>query len=163
MPHERTPRNIEDLSFTPSFMDTEGYNTISLAAQHPGFFTPNSGGMGAIFHSQAGDLHTPTMGLNTITPLSLSNPMAPAPPNNGYGQFNQQYLAQNMPGMDLYAQQASFAPSAFMNRESAYDAMDGSTDGSSLHDIQVEPTSAVTSSTDFATGSVGMSYVDGEK
>lgn len=163
MPHNPTPRNLQDLSFTTSFMDPESFNLTSLATQHPGFYTPNSGGIGDIFHNQAGDLHTPRLGLSTITPLSLSNPMATPPQANGLGQFNPQYFAQHMPGINPYAQQKLFAPSEFMHHDSGYDAMDESADGSSLNDMPVESTSNVTSSTDFETGQVGMPFTDGEK
>lgn len=161
---ERTPRNLSDLGFTSQWMDPSAMPEMSLASQHPGFYTPNSGGMGAIFHSQAGDLHTPTLGLNMITPLSLANPMPGGPANHqqpGMDHFNPQYLAQHMPEMDSYAQQASYAPSAFMHRDSAFDAMDESVDGSSLNGVPVDQTSNVTASTDFSQMSV--SYAHGEK
>lgn len=164
IPPDCTPRNLQDLNFTPSFMDAESFNMMPLAPRHPGIFTPNSGGVGAIYHSQAGDLHAPTLGLNTITPLSLSIPMANAPQPNGFGQFNpqSQYFSQNIPDMNPYAQQASFAPSAFLQRESGYETMHESPDGR-LNEMQNESTSNATNSTDFTTGQVGMSYTDGEK
>ncbi|KAJ5594813.1 uncharacterized protein N7459_001021 [Penicillium hispanicum] len=163
-PNERTPRNLQDLNFSPSWMDPGSMLMAgSLAGQHPGFYTPNSGGMGAIFHNQAGDLHTPTVGLNMITPLSLANTIPGAQPN--MDQFNPQYLAQHMPDMNPYVQQASYAPSAFMHRDS-YDAMDESGDGSSINDIAVDNTSNLTTSTDLSAAgaaSVGMSFADGEQ
>lgn len=161
---ERTPRNLSDLSFTSTWMDPSAMPMMSLAGQHPGFYTPNSGGMGAIFHSQAGDLHTPTLGMNMITPLSLANPMPGGPANHqqpGLDHFNQQYLAQHVPEMNSYVQQASYAPSTFMHRESAFDAMDESIDDSSLNGIPVDQASNVTASTDFSRMSV--SYAQGEK
>lgn len=160
---ERTPRNLSDLGFTSQWMDPSAMPMMSLAGQHPGFYTPNSGGMGAIYHSQAGDLHTPTLGMNMITPLSLANPM-PDPTNQqqpGLDHFNQQYLAQHIPDMNSYVQQASYAPSAFMHRESAFDAMDESVDDSSLNGIPVDQASNVTASTDFS--EMSISYAHGEK
>lgn len=157
---ERTPRNISDLGFTPSWMDPSAMPMMSLAGQHPGFYTPNSGGMGAIFHSQAGDLHTPTLGLHQMTPLSLSNPVA-ANPQMGMEQFNPQYLAQHMPEMNPYVQQASYAPSAFMHREPNFDAMDESVDDASLNGLPMDQASTVTASTDYSRMSV--SYAEGEK
>ena len=169
-PNERTPRNLQDLNFSPSWMDPGSMHMMSLAGQHPGFYTPNSGGMGAIFHNQAGDLHTPTVGLNTITPLSLSNPIAG--PQHGaqpvLEHFNPQYLAQHMPGMNSYTQQATFAPSAFMQRDSGYDVMDETVDDSSINGIpldQASNMSAVTAS-EFSVSSanaMGMAYTSGEK
>lgn len=162
---ERTPRNLSDLNYTSTWMDPSAMPMMSLAGQHPGFYTPNSGGMGAIYHSQAGDLHTPTLGLNMITPLSLAHPMPGGPANHqqpGIDHFNPQYLAQHMPEMNSYVhQQASFAPSAFMHRESAFDAMDESVDDSSLNGISVDQASNMTASTDLSNMSV--SYAQGEK
>ncbi|KAJ5239746.1 hypothetical protein N7468_004365 [Penicillium chermesinum] len=113
-PQDRTPRNLHDLDFSPSWMDPHGnMNMMSLAAQHPGFYTPNSAGMGTIFHSQAGDLTLPHSGINT---------------------FNQPYLAEQMPDMtNPFMQQASYAPSAFIQQEpESFDMMDDSVDGSSI-------------------------------
>ncbi|KAJ5674122.1 hypothetical protein N7462_009561 [Penicillium macrosclerotiorum] len=160
--HERTPRNFQDLGFTPSWMDPQSMQMMSLAGQHPGFYTPNSGGMGATFHSQAGDLHTPTLGLNMITPMSLSNSIAATQqnPQPGLEHFNQQYMAHQMPDMNSYMQQASYAPSAFMHRDS-YDVMDESGDGSSLNELPVDQASNFTASTDYS-GVMDMAYAEGE-
>lgn len=144
-------------------MDPESFTLISLAPHHPRFFTPNSDGMGTIFHNQAGDLHTPGLGLNTIHPLSLSNLMGTNPQANGVGQFNAQYFAQHTTGITPYAQQASFTPSEFIYHDSGYDEMDESADGSSLNDMPVESKSNITSSRDFETDQVDMPYTDGEK
>ena len=162
--NERTPRNLQDLNYSPTWMDTGSMlMTASLAGQHPGFYTPNSGGMGAIFHSQAGDLHTPTVGLNMITPLSLSNPIQGI--HHNLEHFNPQYIAQNLHDMNPYLQQASYAPSAFMHRV-YYDAMDESGDSSSVYDIAIDAASNVTASTEFSVSGIapmGISYIEGEK
>jgi hypothetical protein len=161
-PNERTPRNLHDLNFTPSWIDPQSMTMMSLAGQHPGFYTPNSGGMGAIFHNQAGDLHTPTAGLNMITPLSLSNPIPigqhnAQPPIN---HFNPQYLAQHMPDMDPYVQQQTFAPSAFMHRDS-FEPMDESVDTTSIHSLPVDQASNISVSTEYSSA-LHVSYAEGE-
>ena len=104
LPSERTPRNLHDLNFSPSWMDPHGtMNMMSLAAQHPGFYTPNSAGMGAIFHSQAGDLHTPTVGIHAITPMSLNSAMQNPPhPHSGIDSFNQPFMAQQIPSCNRH-------------------------------------------------------------
>ncbi|KAJ5634277.1 hypothetical protein N7528_002119 [Penicillium herquei] len=166
--NERTPRNFQDLNFSPSWMDPGSMQMMSLAGQHPGFYTPNSGGMGAIFHNQAGDLHTPTVGLHTMTPLSLSNQVAP-PPQHGMDHFNQHYMAQQMPDMNPYMQQPSYAPSAFMQR-GGYDVMDETVDDSSMNEFPIDQASDIsniTTSTDFSARNatanpMGVSYA-GEK
>lgn len=157
---ERTPRNLQDLNFTPSWIDPQSMTMMSLAGQHPGFYTPNSGGMGAIFHNQAGDLHTPTAGLNMITPLSLSNtvPIGQHNAPSTINHFNQQYLAQHMPDMNPYVQQQpTFAPSAFMHRDS-FEAMDESVDSTSIHSLQGSNMSAPSE----YSGALNVSYADGE-
>lgn len=163
---ERTPRNLQDLNFTPSWIDSQSMTMMSLAGQHPGFYTPNSGGMGAIFHNQAGDLHTPTAGLNMITPLSLPNPIPIGQhnPPSTINHFNQQYLAQHMPDMNPYVQQQTFAPSAFIHRDS-YDAMDESVDTpsiTSINSLPIDQASNLSVSTDFS-GALNISYAEGEK
>lgn len=161
---QRTPRNLQDLNFSPSWMDPNAMDMMSsFAGQHPGFYTPNSGGMGAVFHNQAGDLHTPTAGLNMMTPLSLSNAMSGPPPGQPRlnQQFNQQYLANQLPNINPYIQQASFAPSEFMHRDS-FDAMDESGDNRSLHSIPVDQISSTTTSTDHS-NSMNLLYARGEK
>lgn len=163
---ERTPRNLQDLNFSPSWMDPSAMELMSsFAGQHPGFYTPNSGGMGAVFHNQAGDLHTPTEGLRMMTPLSLSNAMSGPPPGHRVHldqQFNPQYLANNhLPDINPYIQQGSFAPSEFMHRD-AFDAMDESGDNRSLHSIPVDQISNATPSTDHS-NSMNISYAEGEK
>ncbi|KAJ5174440.1 uncharacterized protein N7482_000317 [Penicillium canariense] len=160
---ERTPRNLQDLDFTQSWIDPQPMHTMSLAGQHPGFFTPNSGGMGAIFHNQAGDLHTPTMGLNMITPLSLSNSISQGQPNgqSTLDHFNQQYLGQHMPDMNPYVQQQSFAPSAFMHRDS-YEPMDESVDSASLNGVPMDQVSTISTSTDYSVA-MNPAYAEGEK
>lgn len=45
---------------------------FSMFAQLPGYYTPTPNGTSTLYHSQAGDLHTPTLGAALNTPLSLS-------------------------------------------------------------------------------------------
>ncbi|OGE53386.1 hypothetical protein PENARI_c008G07912 [Penicillium arizonense] len=164
--NDRTPRNMQELGLTPSWMEPGSFSMMPFAGQHSGLYTPNSGGMGAIYHNQAGDLHTPT-GMHMITPLSLTNPMNGAHhhPGNGFEPFNPQFLA-SMPEINPYAQQASYAPSAFMHHNSNYNVMDESLDDSSVNDMNIDSASNVTASTDFS-GPTGptedMSYAKGEK
>jgi hypothetical protein len=149
-------------------MDPASMNMIPMANQNPGFYTPNSGGMGAVFHSQAGDLHTPTAGLHTMTPLSLSNPITGPQNHPVMGHFSPQFLGHQMPEMNPYLQ-ASYAPSAFMQRDPGYDVMDETVDDSSVNGIQLDTASnisSMTASTEFssvpATHPIGLTYA-GEK
>ncbi|KAJ5924512.1 hypothetical protein N7466_008699 [Penicillium verhagenii] len=165
---QRTPRNLQDLNFSPSWLDSGSVNMVPMANQHPGFYTPNSGGLGAIFHSQAGDLHTPTAGLHTMTPLSLTNPITgPHQHHPGMSHFSPQYLQHHhqMPEMNPYMQ-SSYAPSAFMQRDAGYDVMDETVDDSSVNGISIDQmsnASGITASTDFSSAPgthppIGVSY-----
>lgn len=154
--NQRTPRNLHDLNISPSWMDQSSLHMASFAGQNPGLYTPNSGGLGAIFHNQAGDLHTPTLGINMMTPLSLSNHIAPHP--QGLDNFNPQFLNHNMPEVNPYLHQPSFAPSAFMQPDSTFDVMDESGDTSSLND-----SASVTASTETSAVDNGIAYARGEK
>lgn len=165
---ERTSRNLQDHKFPPSWMDSSSMVMIPMANRHPGFYTPNSGSMGAIFHNQAGDLHTPTGGLHTMTPLSFAKPLeGPQQCHSGMSQCSPQFLQSQMPEINPYMQ-GSYAPSAFVQRDPGYDVMDETGDesvnGSSLD--QASNISSVTASADFssvpATHPISVSYA-GEK
>lgn len=67
-----TPRgNTEQWRFTPSLLDPNSFAFASFANQPPGYYTPTPGGTNTIYHSQAGDLHTPGFSFGLGTPLSL--------------------------------------------------------------------------------------------
>ncbi|KAJ5749050.1 uncharacterized protein N7511_010746 [Penicillium nucicola] len=169
--HDRTPRNMQELGLTPSWMEPGSFSMMPFGG-HSGLYTPNSGGLGAIYHNQAGDLHTPT-GMHMMTPLSLANPMHGSHhhPNNGFEPFNPHFLA-SMPDINPYAQhaqhaqQASYAPSAFMHRNSNYNAMDEAVDDSSVNDMNMDSASNITASTDFSAPAISnddISYAKGEQ
>ncbi|KIW69653.1 hypothetical protein PV04_05517 [Phialophora macrospora] len=132
-----TPKPFADAwRFTPSLMDPNSYAFSAFANQPPGYYTPTPGGFGTLYHPQAGDLHTPGMGMNT--PLSL--------PHSVHGMhaqdqlmhlhhFNPHFLHQPHPFQDLFQQQQpvhvptqqqqTFAPQQFLqHQDSGYVAMD---------------------------------------
>jgi hypothetical protein len=133
-----TPKPFADTwRFTPSLMDPNSYAFSAFANQPPGYYTPTPGGFGTLYHPQAGDLHTPGMGMNT--PLSL--------PHSVHGlsaedhmmhlqHFNPHLLHQPHPFQTLFqppqppvhvpTQQApTFAPQQFLqHQDSGYVAMD---------------------------------------
>ncbi|CAG8353511.1 unnamed protein product [Penicillium salamii] len=147
---------MHDLNLTLTGMEPGSYSMMPSANQHPGFYTPNSGGMGAIFHNQAGDLHTPTGMYLTPGPQHQHS--------HGVGPFHPQLMPNLMPEINSYADQASYAPSAFINWDSGYDAMNYSADASSINDSQVETASQMTASTDvLAQITSDMSYASGEQ
>ncbi|KAK8226119.1 CP2 transcription factor family protein-like protein [Phyllosticta capitalensis] len=67
-----TPRGpVDQWRFTPSLMDPNSFAFASFANQPPGYYTPTPGGTNTLYHSQAGDLHTPGFSMGLGTPLSM--------------------------------------------------------------------------------------------
>lgn len=125
---------------TPSMLDTNSFAFTSFANQHSeGFTTPTpGGGMGSVFHNQAGDLHTPGMGFGLGTPLSISTSeghsnSASAIDMHGFHP----HLLQSQPYSNptLFAQQQSYAPSSFVHQDSGYETMHGRHNGLPSEDM----------------------------
>ena len=143
-----TPRaQHEPWRFTPSLLDPNSYAFTSFANQPPGYYTPTPGGTNILYSNQAGDLHTPGlgMGVGLGTPLSLptsadamqSSTMLdmsafghhiPQPHFQNFNPFGQHGHPQHPP----LQQQQSFAPSSFVHQDTGYETMDH--DGSPLTD-----------------------------
>ncbi|KAJ5264702.1 hypothetical protein N7505_007495 [Penicillium chrysogenum] len=114
--NDRTPRNMHELGLTHPWMESASDSMIPPANQHTSFYAPTSSGMGAMFHNQAGDLHSPT-GMH-LTPLSGR----PAIHNSHSVSFEPFHAGFMNPMNDMNTQQPSYAPSAFMHSDSGYDA-----------------------------------------
>ncbi|EXJ85847.1 hypothetical protein A1O1_06216 [Capronia coronata CBS 617.96] len=140
-PQDATPKHFADgWRFTPSLMDPNSFAFSAFANQPPGYlYTPTPGGYSTLYHPQAGDLHTPGMGMNT--PLSLPHSvqaMHAHDPLMHLQHFNPHFLHQPHPFQDAFqpaqpqvsviAQQPqSFAPQQFLqHQDSGYVAMDDS-------------------------------------
>lgn len=126
---DATPKGLHDQwKFTPSLMDPNSFVFSTFANQPPGYYTPTPGGVNTLFHSQAGDLHTPGMGMNIGTPISLpqtASTLSAASTNVPLQHYQQQLLQphqfENLPN---YAPQQVFAPSSFLqHKDSGYEAM----------------------------------------
>ncbi len=127
--HDATPKGLQDQwRFTPSLMDPNSFAFSTFANQPPGYYTPTPGGLNTLYHSQAGDLHTPGMGMNIGTPLSLpqtANVLSAANVNLPLQHYQphmlQPHQFENVPS---YAPQHVFAPSSFLqHKDSGYEAM----------------------------------------
>jgi CP2 transcription factor len=132
-----TPRaTAEQWRFTPSLLDPNSYAFSSFANQPPGYYTPTPGGTNTIYHSQAGDLHTPGYAMGVGTPLSMPTSEAGVqvgqPPPATMHQFNAQVMAPHLfqnPNPFAYEQplphaqdhQQSFAPHQFSHQQSHFD------------------------------------------
>jgi hypothetical protein len=127
--HDATPKGLHDQwRFTPSLMDPNSFAFSTFANQPPGYYTPTPGGVNTLYHSQAGDLHTPGMGMNIGTPLSLPQTANALPTvnvnvalQNYQPHLLQPHQFENVPN---YAPQQVFAPSSFLqHKDSGYEAM----------------------------------------
>lgn len=132
--HDPTPRaSHEPFRFTPSLLDPNSFAFASFANQPPGYYTPTPGGTNTLYHSQAGDLHTPSMGISIGTPLSL--PTSEGAVSLGsvldMHHFSQSTLqsALHVPHLQSFSPfgaQTSFAPSQFQTQPAAFEPMDAS-------------------------------------
>ena len=135
-----TPKPFNDAwRFTPSIMDPNSYAFSAFANQPPGYYTPTPGGFATLYHPQAGDLHTPGMGMNT--PLSLPHSVDGLHAQDQLmhlQHFNPQLVHQSHPFQELFQhqqaavhvptqQQQTFHPQQFLqHQDSGYVAMDDS-------------------------------------
>lgn len=135
---DATPKPYTDAwRFTPSLMDPNSFAFSAFANQPPGYYTPTPGGFGTLYHPQAGDLHTPGMGINT--PLSLphsGHALHAQDPLMHLQHFNPHLLHQPHPFHDPFQHQQpqvhvpqqqpqTFAPQQFLqHQDSGYVAMD---------------------------------------
>ncbi|EUC49729.1 hypothetical protein COCMIDRAFT_22708 [Bipolaris oryzae ATCC 44560] len=127
-----TPRgNNEPWRFTPSLLDPNSFAFTSFANQPPGYYTPTPGGTNTLYHSQAGDLHTPGFSFGLGTPLSLptsegglhAGQIAPTAHLHGFNHHalgSHHFQNANPFGMQPQHSQ-SFAPHQFTHQPSAFD------------------------------------------
>ncbi|KAL3426236.1 CP2 transcription factor [Phlyctema vagabunda] len=145
-----TPRaQHEPWRFTPSLLDPNSFAFSAFANQPPGYYTPTPGGTNTLYHNQAGDLHTPGMGMGMGlgTPLSLptsadgihGGPMMDMsafghhmPPHfQNYNPFSHPQQQQHL-HPSQQPQQSSYAPSSFIHQDTGYETMEH--DGSPFED-----------------------------
>ncbi|RDW77277.1 hypothetical protein BP6252_05330 [Coleophoma cylindrospora] len=144
-----TPRaQHEPWRFTPSLLDPNSFAFSAFANQPPGYYTPTPGGTNTLYHNQAGDLHTPGMGIGMGmglgTPLSLptsadglhGGPMMDMSalghhmPPHFYNPFGHQQQHQQHHHQQQQLEQSSYAPSSFVHQDTGYETMEH--DGSPL-------------------------------
>jgi hypothetical protein len=131
--HDPTPRGSDQpWRFTPSLLDPNSFAFTSFANQPPGYYTPTPGGTNTLYHSQAGDLHTPGFSFGLGTPLSLPTSEGgvhagqAAPPHlhgfntHALGSHHNHFQNVNPFGMQPQHSQA-FAPHQFTHAPSAFD------------------------------------------
>lgn len=140
-----TPRGLYPTDrFTPSALLDPNSNAFHLFAnQLPGYYTPTPNGTNTVYHSQAGDLHTPGFSLNVGTPLSMPNTenalhaaQTSGPPMPGFhSSALAPHLFQNAhPFHDINPQQ-TFAPQQFYHQPGAFDPLGQSIEESPLESM----------------------------
>lgn len=137
-----TPRaqHNDPWRFTPSMLDPNSFAFSNFANQPPGYYTPTPGGSHTLYHNQAGDLHTPGMGLGMGLGTPLSHPtssdglhtgaMMEMPmfghhvPSQHFQNYNPfaQHTQQQHHGQ--HQQETSYAPSSFIHQDTGYETMD---------------------------------------
>ncbi|KAK5114738.1 hypothetical protein LTR62_002312 [Meristemomyces frigidus] len=132
---------------TPSIMDPDSHHFNMFANQMPGYYTPTPGGTGTLFHSQAGDLHTPGFVMNGLgTPLSMPTSeggLHPGPQAHTFHNFHahvpQHVQAQHFHNIDPFhmQHQPAFPPHHFTHHPS-FEGMEGPIGESPLDDLAVE-------------------------
>ncbi|KAL3475046.1 CP2 transcription factor-domain-containing protein [Aspergillus californicus] len=132
------PQPQDTQYMAPTMIDHNSAQFINPVNQLHGYYTPNSGGLGAIYNSPAGDLHTPGMGINMMTPLSLSQQGLSNSTGIPLDPFHPQLLQQHYHNPQQYAPQAEFAPSAFVQSDMGFDIVDDSIDEGSLNDVDMQ-------------------------
>ena len=114
--------------FTPSILDTNSFTFASFANHQTSDFDATPGGTNTVFHNnQAGDLHTPGMGFQLGTPLSVANSAGQSDTTAAidmHGFHTHLLHAQPFQNPSRFTPQQSYAPSSFIHQDSAYDTME---------------------------------------
>lgn len=145
-----TPRaQHEPWRFTPSLLDPNSFAFTSFANQPPGYYTPPPGGLNTLYHPQAGDLHTPGIGLGMGLGTPLSDPSSADGLHHGglmnmsafshdmnpqfqnYNPFSHPPQQQQQQHHQHQPQQVSYAPSSFVHQDTGYETME--------QDVSVSP------------------------
>ncbi|GJN87004.1 hypothetical protein PLIIFM63780_010586 [Purpureocillium lilacinum] len=128
-----TPRaSHEPWRFTPSLLDPNSYAFNSFANAPPGYYTPTPGGNNTLFHSQAGDLHTPTlvMAQGLGTPLSMPTSGdglqsgVTTMDMSGFQNLQPHQFHHFNPFIQAPPPQPGFAPSSFVHQDTGYETIE---------------------------------------
>ncbi|KAL1881134.1 hypothetical protein VTK73DRAFT_4581 [Phialemonium thermophilum] len=129
-----TPRATNDpWRFTPSLLDNNSFSFNSFSNVGTGYYPPTPGGTNTLYHPQAGDLHTPTLGLGMGMNTPLSMPTTDGTLHSSTSMVNLGGFQQGLHPQQLHhfnpfiqppAPQPSFAPSTFVHHDTGYETMD---------------------------------------
>ncbi|EEP82606.1 conserved hypothetical protein [Uncinocarpus reesii 1704] len=113
--------------FTPSLMDPNSFAFSTFASQPSEYYaaTPTANGLPNSTHP--GDMQTPNMAVNLLTPLGIphSTSADPTMPHSAIdlGPFQHPFLANQAHGVDPFGHVQGFAPSTFLRRDPDYTAL----------------------------------------
>lgn len=116
---------------TPLFMDPNSFEFISFVSQPPSLYTPTRSSTNTLYHSQAGDLHTPGTGMYLGTPLSTPHTDQSLQWHDSGVEMQhfQSHLVNHHPfaqqQQQQQPQQQPYAPNhSLQHRDSGYEAME---------------------------------------
>ncbi|KAI9845445.1 MAG: hypothetical protein M1837_004923 [Sclerophora amabilis] len=142
--HDFTPKGHQQDQWrlTPSLLDPDSFAFASFANQPPGYYTPTPGGTNTLYHSQAGDLHTPSMGIGLGTPSSLPLSESGLHVNSAMDMhdFSDTSLqSHQFHPFHPFGSQQTFAPSQFHHQPTSFEPMDASAEASpTMNDIGLD-------------------------
>ncbi|KAK4549078.1 hypothetical protein LTR36_007534 [Oleoguttula mirabilis] len=143
------PWHFGTSGLTPSMMDPNSHSFNMFANQMPGYYTPTPGGTNTLYHSQAGDLHTPGYIMGLGTPLSMPTSEGTlhagqqAASFQGFHAHLPQHMQQssfqnvNPFHMQHHHHQQGFPPHHFTHH-SSYEPMEGPVGESPVEDLGVD-------------------------
>ncbi|KAL9080313.1 MAG: hypothetical protein Q9157_000900 [Trypethelium eluteriae] len=137
---DHTPRgSAEPWRFTPSLMDPNSFAFTNFANQPPGYYTPTPGGQNTLYHSQAGDLHTPAFNMGLGTPLSNPTSEAslhPPPAVPSMHDFSGIH-GQTFHHPAQFSMPQSFAPHHFSHAHASFEPLETTSDESRIEDLGI--------------------------
>ena len=122
-------------------MDPNSQHFNMFANQMSGYYTPTPGGHSTLYHPQAGDLHTPGLGMGLGTPLSL--PTSEGALNAGhqvaaFHHYQNHHMQQAPPFASVNPfhmhQQTGFPPHQF-SHQPAFEHLEGPVGESPIEDL----------------------------
>ncbi|GAB7356340.1 hypothetical protein MBLNU459_g7131t1 [Dothideomycetes sp. NU459] len=138
------PWNFVSTGLTPSALDTNSHAYNAFANHLPGYYTPTPGGTNTIYHSQAGDLHTPGFMLGPGTPLSMPTSdgalhLGQQPPMM-HGFHPQIHLggSQFANTNPFHMHQTTFPPQSFQHQPPMFEHMETQGSDSPMNDMSLD-------------------------
>ena len=121
-------------------MDPNSFAFTNFVNQAPGYYTPTPGGQNTLYHSTAGDLHTPafTMGLGTLLSNPTSEASLPPPPTVPTMHDISGMHAQHFHNAHQFSMQQSFPPHHFSHSQPAFESLGSSVDEAHMEDAGID-------------------------